>query len=1018
MSDEQTGIMPGTTYRSAAAWEWAHEHPEVEDAPTVPPAAVTAVMVVHDAAEWLPRQLLSLARLDPRPGSIVAVDNASTDGSAELLERARAEGVLSEVVAGASGQGFGAAVAQALDGRDPEWIWLLHDDSAPKRGALGDLLRIAAAEDADVVYPKLLMPKRRNYPDQLLEVGRSVSDTGRLVLNVDSGDIDQHQLDSHDTLGGSSAGMLVRGEVWRELGGFSPDIPLYRDGLEFGWRANQAGRRVITAPQAALYHRQSGRMGWRQGDVDPDALVADRLAALRLAAASGTVPPGWRLAGLQWARAFGYLLGKSPVHARSELTALKRFRSEPEAVERLTTRVPDDAADVEGLRPGRFSGVRHVFDMAGQSLVERYRDLRTDDQSTSLDELTGGDFAGGHRAGRRRVSPMLIGSLVLIVVALIAGRAWIGAASLSGGGLMAAPATLGDAWRAFLVPTAGVPGTSPIWLGFAALASTLTFGNPGWFTVIGSLAAPVLAMWAAGSLLRRLGVSPLVRATIGTLWGLGVIVLGFLGAGSITGTVAAIALPMLAGAVHTWSSRPTSGAERWRAPASSAGWLLLLTAVYPAAFLIAIVGFGVWGWRSRDRLAEIAVALGGPLVFLLGWLPILVHFPGRLLTGVDPLAASDFSPNMGIVLGISNAGAPHLALSVIFFVGLWVAAGLALWRARPGLIRTLGVVLIGGGYVLAGVLTRFVVPVNGGVARPEASVWLLLAVAGLLALVTADAHRERTEDEDDGEDADHHLPRLVVPVIVAVLAAGWLAVRGITGPVAPAVELLPQHVVEAQASDRATRTIMIELGGAQAGWAVVSREQPQWGTAERSPVAADGTFAAAYTQLAWAVARGQVSDDLSLRLGQLGIGHIWVRGGTPAQVAAISNAAGMTRIAADEQTQVWTVAGQPSRVQLRTGSAEAPVTTPEIAAGGEGRLLVLSEVQDSRWQAWVGGHRLATSPAATQTFVVPAAGGDLTWRMAPATAYAWLQGAVAVLLIVLAAPVIGGAPQARRGRED
>ena len=146
-------------------WSWIDNEDPAGEAPPIDPSAVTAVMVVHDAEEWLPRQLLALAGLEPRPGRLVAVDTASADGSRDLLLRATSEGVLDEFIDGGEGTTFGGAVALGLGATEPEWIWLLHDDSSPRRDTLAHLLE--GARQADVVVPKLLEPKRRNYPETL-----------------------------------------------------------------------------------------------------------------------------------------------------------------------------------------------------------------------------------------------------------------------------------------------------------------------------------------------------------------------------------------------------------------------------------------------------------------------------------------------------------------------------------------------------------------------------------------------------------------------------------------------------------------------------------------------------------------------------------------------------------------------------------------------------------------------------------------------------------------------------------
>ena len=246
-------------------WAWAHEQPT--QAPLkVDASQVLAVLVAHNGEQWLPRTLVAVARLDVQPGRLVAVDAGSTDGSRALLEKGRSDGLIHDIIDGPPDQGFGAcvqlAVEQAAD-FDAQLLWLLHDDSAPTRRCLTELL--LGADDAGeegqrpaIVVPKLLHPKRRNHPDQMSAVGESIAPSGARVPTVERGDIDQHQLEPARVLGASTAGMLITMDAWRELGGFNPEIPLFRDGVELGWRANAHGMVVRTWPQASLRHVEAG----------------------------------------------------------------------------------------------------------------------------------------------------------------------------------------------------------------------------------------------------------------------------------------------------------------------------------------------------------------------------------------------------------------------------------------------------------------------------------------------------------------------------------------------------------------------------------------------------------------------------------------------------------------------------------------------------------------------------------------------------------------------------------------
>ncbi|MDO4783812.1 MAG: glycosyltransferase family 2 protein [Propionibacteriaceae bacterium] len=877
MNDEITGLTPGERYRSADAWTWAHENPEcAEAAIELDASSVCAVMVVHNAAEWLPRQLLALASLDPRPGSIIAVDNGSSDDSSALLRRALDEGVISELVRGEEGQGFGEAVHQALAGRAGfDWLWLLHDDAAPKPGALAQLLLTAAAKQADVLFPKLLAPQRRNYPDQVLEVGRSIGSDGRDVRGFELGDIDQQHLDTEPTLGGSTAGLFVSARVWAELGGFDPAIPLFRDGVEFGWRANEHGYRVLTCPQAALYHRQAGRLGWRESVLAPHPQALDRLGAMRMIAARAE-RPGWARVRLWWIsvlRMIGFLLGKSPGQAADEWRALRRFQASGEDVTRMRERLAAAGApaiDTSKLRPGRFASVRDAADRFAGAVVERYRDLFSTESDTSIDELTGGDYAGYERR-RRAMAPLAVMSTALLVLGLVANRAHLGAAdALAGGNLLAAPGTLGQAWASFLTPDPGVPGTSPLWLGIMALGSTLALGQPGWWVFLILLLAPLLAAWSANACIRPWVEDPKVRAVLSAAWGLSVWVLGFAGSGSLTGIAWAIGLPMFIRAVDRWRHRPSVGAERWRGPASAAGWLTLLAAAYPVAWPLAVVAGVAWALAERARIAEIGVALLGPAVLMAGWAPALIAHPARLLTGTDPLASATVADSPWLLAGVISEGAPHPVVGVGFFLGLLIAAAWMIASGRTrGIAAWCAIGMVGIGYLAAAGLSRLILPVSGGHAPPELGPWLLLAVAGFLLAVTAAAGQGDEPAPGAG----------LVPVALGTgLALVCVSVAGVPGPVEPSSSGLPSYVTAVQLSKRQGRTLMVDVNGTTARWSVAAAEQPRWGSAEHHLVSAAPELAREFSAIAQAFAQGQLGEDAARRLAGLGVAHVWLRG--------------------------------------------------------------------------------------------------------------------------------------------
>ena len=98
--------------------------------PGVPPRIV-AVVVTWNRRDLLQESLAAVAGQTLAPAQIVVVDNASTDGTRELLrsEYPDLEVLRLETNTGGAG-GFAAGIERALT-FDPELVWLLDDDTVP-----------------------------------------------------------------------------------------------------------------------------------------------------------------------------------------------------------------------------------------------------------------------------------------------------------------------------------------------------------------------------------------------------------------------------------------------------------------------------------------------------------------------------------------------------------------------------------------------------------------------------------------------------------------------------------------------------------------------------------------------------------------------------------------------------------------------------------------------------------------------------------------------------------------------
>ena len=234
------------------------------------------MLVTHDGAATVRRAVASVVA-QTRPGiELVAVDNASTDGTGDVLvDLLGPDRVLRADV----DLGIPLAVDLALDAIDArharlgrpvahpdDLVLLLHDDLELAPDAVERLAAaLAADERLAVVGPKLLWA---DAPERLQSVGATIDLTGRIDDGLDDDELDQGQRDGdRRVLFVPTAGMLVRRRVLDELDRFDTRAHAFREGLDLCWRAAIAGYDVEVVPAAvglhaalASEHRRTGRV--------------------------------------------------------------------------------------------------------------------------------------------------------------------------------------------------------------------------------------------------------------------------------------------------------------------------------------------------------------------------------------------------------------------------------------------------------------------------------------------------------------------------------------------------------------------------------------------------------------------------------------------------------------------------------------------------------------------------------------------------------------------------------------
>jgi len=731
------------------------------------PQSVVALLVSHDGERWLPAVLKGLADQTHPVDHLLAVDTGSKDESVSLLEDAPG---VERVLRAPLTTSFPAAVRLGLDaaaeaGLDPEWVWLLHDDANPDPGCLAALLAAAEADPgADLLGPKL-----REWPSlrRLLELGVTISDTGRRETGLERGEYDQGQHDQVRTvLAVNTAGMLVRRRVLESLGGLDDALPLFGNDIDLGWRAAQAGHRTIVVPQAVVFHAEAAHRGLRRTPLTGrHTHYQERRAALftLLANAPGRSLPfrTVRLALGTVLRVLGFLLVRAVGEALDELAALISVYAHPGEVRAARRRRREQRggppADVRQLLAPRWLPYRHGLDFLGDlvsalslqasDVAERRRLAAAEADPSSFaarrptpsDEDTLEDDSGV--VARFVTNPVAMLLAAFVLLALVGSRAAFG--TLVGGGLSPVPSGAGEWWRLYLASWheigSGTAVPAPAYVLPLALLATLLLGSAkAAVTAVMVLAVPV-ALWGAWRFLRVVGrlVSPAGASRwlvlLGaTTYALVPVASGAWGDGRLGVVVSAAALPWLAHAALGFAD-PTAQ-RRWRAAWRTGVLLALVSAFTPVAWLVTVaVGLVVLAAatlvvrsavRDRSVWGPPATAVGlVPLLLAPWWIPAVVESAAEgLLLDVGRLPGASVE-GLGLLAGrFADLGAP-------LAVGL-VPPVLAVLALVPRATRVPVLVCW-----LVAVVTAAVAAVLGGVSLDLAAVTVSPGTGFLLVLL-------------------------------------------------------------------------------------------------------------------------------------------------------------------------------------------------------------------------------------------------------------------------------------------
>ena len=999
---------------------------------------ITALLVVHDGATWLPEVVTSITSQSRSVDQILAIDTGSQDASAKLLKGARIPTVNLDRTT-SFGQALQYGVSQLpplIDGVE-EWLWILHDDCALDPRALEELIA-AVADRPNIVMagPKLLGWHDRTH---LLEVGISIATNGSRWTGLEPHEYDQGQHDgNHEVLSVSTAGALIRRDVFEELGGFDPNLELFRDDVDFGWRVHTSGHSVLVVTSAIGFHAQAAASERREIDIAGAPLHRPLLLDRRNAAYVLLANSSWwklpilaiQLLSGALIRSIAFLFAKLPGYASDEILAIASLLIHPGellAARKLRKGQRLVSSGIVGrFIPSRWSQLRGGVNRLFENLRERIFPDDAEDQLPVISDLELNEDEEiltplQHQSWKNFFTkPLVLATTFLLIVTFGWTRHRWGA--IAGGALATSPSGASDIWKFFVESWhevgMGSNVVAPAWILFVGAGSLFTFGNVALFISLFFIIAPFLILWSSQRLLRNLSSSPILTAVGALIYAMSPIAISAINGGHLGVLVLLILLPIFISQVGQWQ-RIEERSIRNLFGFSLFFWVL--QSFNPSLILVLLAGSAYFIYQDyrasagnyRDqlflhRLNRRMIVLATPFILALPTsLSYMVH-PTRILLEIGIMQPGG-GGNFALLANPGGEGSlPWWAISPV--VILLIVTYFSITEARQYAAYGLGFLLSGA------ILASLQVSGNGSTNREFVYSGAFIAIASVLAVIAAVImfNDVRSRLESSHINYQHFAVGIVILITATytVSSSLWAFSAGAASPVQRKSEqVLPAFLaVEKDAKTLVIRPVTEEQHRSLAYYIARGGEI----TLGQPDVSIENS-----NQITHAV-EGLIDNTgvgSSKTFAAFGIKYVFVK--NPAHqelIQTIDGLGGFNRASATDAGTVWKVAQPTGHALFTDFSGNSIVLESSLGAvtvPGPG-TITLTESYSQSWQALSQGVRLerSISDVGLPQFKAIEA-GEVIFLHDGTSRRAWLS----IFLIGLVTAIVMALPAGRKRRE-
>lgn len=201
------------------------------------------------------------------PVEIIVVDNASTDGSRELLKEKYDNQERVHLLFLEENTGFCHAVNEGIAATKTDYVFLLNNDTVIEKDCIEVLEeQMTFSQNIFSVGSKMV---NMHFPDKIDDAGDFYSALGwAFARGKDKSVTSYNQTDR--IFAACGGGALYRKSIFEKIGMFDEAHFAYLEDMDIGYRANIHGYLNVYAPKAVVYHAGSGVSGSRHNKFKVD----------------------------------------------------------------------------------------------------------------------------------------------------------------------------------------------------------------------------------------------------------------------------------------------------------------------------------------------------------------------------------------------------------------------------------------------------------------------------------------------------------------------------------------------------------------------------------------------------------------------------------------------------------------------------------------------------------------------------------------------------------------------------